>query len=205
MSGSVACAARQKADLRRELRQRCRELPEEYCRSADAAIARFLCKAPAFAGARQIFCFVGKAGEIDTLPLLRRILEQGSNLCVPLCLEPGRMEARLLQNLEDLIPGRYGILEPRLERCPPVEASSLDLALVPCLSATRQGLRLGQGGGYYDRYLAGGHVPSILLCREKMLSPELPKEDWDLSFDWLLTEQGFWHQGRKEETCCVLR
>ena len=72
MSGSVACAARQKADLRRELRQRCRELPEEYCRSADAAIARFLCKAPTFAGARQIFCFVGKAGEIDTLDVYKR-------------------------------------------------------------------------------------------------------------------------------------
>ena len=110
MSGSVACAARQKADLRRELRQRCRELPEEYCRSADRAIARSLFEAPAFAGARQIFCFVGKAGEIDTLPLLRRILEQGSSLCVPLCLEPGRMEARLLRDLEDLVPGRYGIL-----------------------------------------------------------------------------------------------
>lgn len=205
MSGPIPCAAGQKAALRKELRQRCRELPEEYCRNADADIARFLFEAPAFTGAGKIFCFVGKAGEIDTLPLLRRILEQGSSLCVPLCLEPGRMEARLLRDLADLVPGRYGILEPLPERCPPVEATDLDLALVPCLSATRQGLRLGQGGGYYDRYLAGSRVPSILLCREKMLSPALPEEDWDLSFDWLLTEKGFWRRGRKEETCCVLR
>ena len=97
----------------------------------------------------------------------------------------------------------FGVLEPQSEKLYLPEM--IDLLIVPGIIYNRAGYRIGFGGGYYDRYLAGGHVPSILLCREKMLSPELPKEDWDLSFDWLLTEQGFWHQGRKEETCCVLR
>ncbi len=196
--------AAEKARLRPRLRQRARELPAGYCTQADRDIAGHLFRSPAFQRAKSVFCFVGRAGEIDTRPILSRVLDLGHTLCVPLCVGPGQMEARALTSLEDLEPGQYGILEPRPDRCPLIPARSLALALVPCLSATRQGLRLGQGGGYYDRYLAGAEVPAILLCREEMLSESLPAESWDLGFDWLLTEKGFWHRGRRTGECSVL-
>ena len=197
----MSSQAAEKALLRRQLRRQVQALSAEYCRQADRAMGEYLFRWPAFEKAERIFCFVGRAGEIDTLPFLRRVLDRGGTLCVPLCVGPGQMEARILRSLEDLGPGKYGILEPRPDRCPLADPGSLDLALIPCLSATRSGQRLGQGGGYYDRYLAGKKIPALLLCREKMLSDTLPAESWDLSFEWLLTEKGFWHRGRRTEIC----
>ena len=58
----------------------------------------------------------------------------------------------------------------------------------PCLSCDRQGNRLGQGGGYYDRFFARYHGPAALLCREKLVSEEIPVEPHDKRFELIVTE-----------------
>ena len=196
-------AADAKKQLRAQVRAQRRALPPEVLAADSRAITERLLALPEMERAERVFCYVSLPGEVETSPLIGRLLSQGRAVLVPRCRAGGEMDLVPISSLDDLTPGAYGILEPGPDLTPTGEMP--DLAVVPALAFDRRGMRLGQGGGYYDRYLAGGHVPSILLCRERMLSPELPKEDWDLSFDWLLTEQGFWHQGRKEETCCVLR
>ena len=66
------------------------------------------------------------------------------------------------------------------------------LALVPCLAASRDGVRLGRGGGYYDRFLAHYKGAGLLLCPEALLLDELPCDDWDARFapENILTEKG---------------
>ena len=66
------------------------------------------------------------------------------------------------------------------------------LALVPCLAASRDGVRLGRGGGYYDRFLTHYKGAGLLLCPEALLLDELPCDDWDARFapENILTEKG---------------
>ena len=66
------------------------------------------------------------------------------------------------------------------------------LGLVPCLAVSRDGVRLGRGGGYYDRFLAYYKGAGLLLCPEALLLDELPCDDWDARFapENILTEKG---------------
>ena len=191
MSNVELNKAEQTKALRRDIRARIMNLSAGYCLEADKAIIRLLIESEAFDKAEKIFCFVGRSNEIDTWPILTEILRRGKTLCVPLCTaEKGCMEARSLTDLSQLRPGRYGILEPDPKTSTLVEPEELDLVLAPCLSCTREGVRLGQGIGYYDRYLAKVQAPTVVLCREKLISESLPQEPWDLTFRYVLTENG---------------
>ena len=54
----------------------------------------------------------------------------------------------------------------------------------------RAGRRLGRGGGYYDRLLPQLHCPTVLICREQLMSPEVPVEEHDMRCTMLVTEKG---------------
>jgi 5-formyltetrahydrofolate cyclo-ligase len=68
------------------------------------------------------------------------------------------------------------------------------LALIPCLAVDKQGVRLGRGAGYYDRFLTrfGQTGPKLLLCPEALVFPALPTDEWDVPFTpgEILTENG---------------
>ena len=123
------------------------------------------------------------------MPLLRLALAQGKRLVVPRVLGGGAMELVALERLDALRPRAYGILEPK-KSCALVTAADIDFAVVPCLSFDRKGRRLGQGGGYYDRLLPQLHCPTVLICREQLMSPEVPVEEHDMRCTMLVTEKG---------------
>ena len=186
---------RQKDILRRELAKAERALTPAEKNASDAAILHHVVNTTVYHRARTVFAFVGRGDEIDTLPLLRRVLADGKRLCVPRCLpgNDGRMELVEITSLNDLQPGRYGILEP----CGGRTIAALEpgaLALIPCLAVDKQGVRLGRGAGYYDRFLTrfGQTGPKLLLCPEALVFPALPTDEWDVPFTpgEILTENG---------------
>ena len=180
---------RQKAALRREAAAAEAALTSSERHLSDAAILRHVLHTPEYRRAGTVFAFVGRGSEIDTAPLLRQVLADGKRLCVPLCTAPGVMESRQVLALSELAPGAYGIPEPPAA-APLVPAEEIDLAIVPCASASPDGGRLGRGGGYYDRLLPQLHCPTVLICREQLMSPEVPVEEHDMRCTMLITEKG---------------
>lgn len=176
-----------KRRLRHEMKDKMAALTEESSRVMDERIAGHLFELEEWAKAGVIFCYVGTNGEIDTLPILAKAWESGKRVGVPLCTGPGVMEVRQVEGMDDLVPGFYGILAPK-ESCPLLLPEEIALAVIPGLSFTKEGVRLGYGGGYYDRYLPQVVCPRIALCREILLSPELPAEPHDLPMDMVVTE-----------------
>ncbi len=77
---------------------------------------------------------------------------------------------------------------------PPLEASSMSLLLVPALAIDRRGLRLGYGGGFYDRLRSNNQwrsVPCFAILPEACVSDELlPSDVWDIPFDGWISECG---------------
>jgi 5-formyltetrahydrofolate cyclo-ligase len=86
---------------------------------------------------------------------------------------------------------RFGILEPPPD-APSFAPYSVDLALVPGLVFTRDGARLGYGGGFYDRLLPDlrADVPRVGVTRDALVVNALPLEDWDVRMTHLCTESG---------------
>ena len=195
-TGKVAQAMRsiaeQKAELRKAIRQRVREMAPEAAESSNEAVCRRVLEhLDEYLQAKTLFCFVGTNTEIDTAPIILHALNAGKTVAVPLCTEPGIMEARGIARMDDLSPGAYGILEPG-ERCEVIEPDRIDLAIVPCVSCDRGGGRLGRGSGFYDRFLDGRAFPAVALCREALMVESVPLEPWDLPVDAVVTENNIY-------------
>ena len=98
------------------------------------------------------------------------------------------MEVREITSLNQLVKGAYGIMEPD-SSCREIQKEEIQLGLIPCVSADREGRRLGHGAGYYDRYLEKHpHLIHIALAFEFQIFPEVPSEKHDICPDLIVTE-----------------
>ena len=187
-----------KKSLRRELLGILNALPPETRREGDARILRRVTAMPQYQKAGRIFVFVGSGWEVDTWPLIEEALADGKTVAVPRCLpltrdmrdagEGGVMEACLIRGRGDLLQRPpLGLWEPA-EGMPVLAPEAVEFALIPCIACDRKGRRLGRGGGYYDRFLAGSGFTKVALCRQVMLREELPSEDFDETVDFIVTE-----------------
>ena len=179
----------EKKQLRRLLLEQMRALPPAYCRKADEAIYRHVAALPAYQTARTICVYVGMAHEIDTKPLIERMLAEGKRVGVPLCVGKGVMEMREIGGLDELQAGTWGILEPAPD-APLLQPDEIDLGLIPCVSGNEAGQRLGYGGGFYDAYLAKAPFLRVLLCRKAMMTAPIPLEPHDAMMDVVVSEDG---------------
>lgn len=132
---------------------------------------------------------MGTEDEINTKPIIEDILKRGKRAGVPKCISKGIMEVYEIHSMDDLAPGKYGILEP-VDTCEKISPKEIDLALIPCLSCGRDGHRLGYGGGYYDRYLNQVKGTLAVLCRRALMCDEIPTEDHDKNMDFVICEEG---------------
>ena len=136
--------------------------------------------------AGSVFVYVSSGGEAQTHELIAALLDQGKTVAVPRVLpEPGVMQPVVIHALDDFASGRFGIPEPttheHLDETP-------DVTLVPGLAFTRTGHRLGQGGGFYDRYLAQHPATyKIGLCFNEQLAESLPSDEHDIVMDEVVT------------------
>ena len=186
VSDVIPDAVKEKQRLRLLAQEKIIQMSEENRNAVDRKIIRRLLARPEYRSADTVFCFVGTEYEINTKPVLEQTLKDGKNLAVPRCSENGQMDARLIHSLSELHPGRFGILEPPASA--PL-AAAIGLSVIPCLSATPEGDRLGHGGGYYDRFLARfPKIPAVLLCREALLVEHLPTEKFDQRISVVITE-----------------
>ena len=177
----------EKQMLRTSLRALTQSLPDAYIERSDRGIRETLLSLPQWNGARAVFIYAGIGREVDTGRIIRAALDAGKTVALPRCLTGGKMEALMITSLDALKPGRFGIPEPdassRILR-----PQAVELAVVPCVAADRQGYRLGYGGGYYDRYLEGLSLKTVCLCRERLLQEFLPHDDFDRPVNIVVTE-----------------
>lgn len=173
---------------RREIRSRINKLDPIYCQTADAAIYRHILSLPDYQQASCIFCYISVDKEVNTRPLIEHAWITGKQVVVPKCTGRGIMELFEIHSYDDLEPGYYGILEPRFY-CIPVLPSSIQFAVIPCLSCDRQKNRLGHGGGYYDRYLEHTSFTTAAICREKILLEHVCCEPHDQPVNMVITEK----------------
>ena len=178
----------EKKALRRRVREQLSALSRsELVRSDDALFEKFL-SLPQVEEAQTVFAFWGIPGkEPDTARLVRELVRRGKTVGLPRMLPDHRMEVRRYDPDRPLVSVSFGISEPG-EDCPLIAREAINRVLVPAVCYDRRGYRLGFGGGYYDRWLAGFSGVTVGLCREAVLQEAVPTEAHDARVDLLLTE-----------------
>ncbi len=139
-------------------------------------------------GARTVAGYYPIASELDVLPLLGLLHGVGTDLALPVTpTVRGPLKFRQWSPSDQLMQGRFGIMEPLEER---LEVAP-DAILVPMLAFNRAGHRLGYGGGYYDMTLrslrARAKVTAIGVAFDEQETDALNDEAHDEALDWLLT------------------
>lgn len=184
-----------KKELRRELLARRSALSSERVEQASDAIQDAITAMPAFGRAREVLLYMAVRGEVRTGRLLDALLRRGARVLLPRC-EPGAsgvMHLACLTCREELRPGAHGIPEPSPEMCARVDNFAPDVAIIPGVAFDRRGCRLGYGGGYYDRLLAGPAFERTLLVAPAyafQIVDVLPADPWDRPVHRLVTENG---------------
>ena len=128
-------------------------IPDDQREASDRAICRRVADHPALREARMVLSYMAFAGEVDLAGLHDTLRDQGKGLCFPVCRDEGVIQALSPRDEDCWEEGRYGIWAPDAGRSELVAPEEIDVVLVPCVAFDASRLRLGWGGGYYDRFL----------------------------------------------------
>ena len=176
-----------KVRLRRLLRERRRTLTREQQAAAARSVADRVAALPPWREARRIALYLPADGEIDTAPLAALARRDGKALFLPVIRDDDSLAFAGWKKHARLEPNRFGIPEPPTEAAH-CGAGELDVICLPLVGWDRAGSRLGMGGGFYDRTLAGVDGTVLIgLAHECQEVGTLPLQDWDVRLDYVAT------------------
>ena len=162
-----------KSELRKQVLQEMKALPQEQKQAIDQALTERLLKHPFYQEAKVIASYLSFPHEFQTQELIEQALKDGKKVLIPKTYPKGRMDF-VVYDPHQLVKTSFGLLEPQGD-LEVVDASQIDLIHVPGLVFTTEGYRIGYGGGYYDRYLKhfpGHTLSTIYPCQIQDFSPE---------------------------------
>lgn len=183
-----------KAEVRARIRAGRSARPEQARTDAAAALARHvLTLLPEHPG--TVAVYLSMPTEPGTGPLIDAVLAAGHRVVAPRITADG-LDWVALEARSTLAQGPLGIREPVGPALPADALRYADVVLLPGLAVDSSGVRLGQGGGYYDRALAGvasnadgGPLRVVVLFDDEVLDT-VPSEPHDCRVDAVLTPGG---------------
>jgi 5-formyltetrahydrofolate cyclo-ligase len=188
-TGSDAAPA--KTALREFHLRRRRDRTEAERAQAAAALAATL--VDRLAGVATVAAYVPLPLEPGAGRLPDALTGTGARVLLPVVPDSGRQLDWAVAGGR-LATGRYGLLQPDGPRLGPAALGEADVVVLPALALDRRGVRLGRGGGYYDRALAAARPDAVLVAVvfDDELVDELPAEPHDRRIGAVVTPSGGW-------------
>jgi len=178
-----------KSLLRNKLRKKVAAISKAKKRQKSLVVCQGLWRSDFIQEADRVLVYAGRIDELDTMPLIRRLLRQGKAVYLPRMDEKDVLLYRIKSLRKDLQLGAYGIHEPRKLKSRQGNIRGMDLAIVPGLGFTREGVRLGRGGGHFDRLLAkAGHVVKIGVGFREQILIKIPSMRHDVRMNFVFTD-----------------
>lgn len=191
-----------KKALRHALRQARRAIPSARAEAAAKAVAKRVCRHKAWQRAQHVAIYLSGDGELDTGPLIDAARQAGKTVYLPVIRPPrgcaGRRAAITLgvlvfrQQGVALKRGALWVLEPVRGQTPIRPLAQIDLMVMPLVGFDDAGYRLGMGGGFYDRTLAGRgrfrRPYRMGVAHACQRVPALPHDPWDQRLDTCVTD-----------------
>jgi 5-formyltetrahydrofolate cyclo-ligase len=183
-----------KQSLRKNILTLREQLPGDIKATHDAAILSRLLHTPEYISAGTVLGYMNFGSEFASEQWVARTLVDGKRLVLPrVNRHTNTLDLYFVDDLENqLASGLWGIREPVVERCERLNAiNEVEFALLPGIAFSRNGARLGYGGGFYDKLLAlAGRLRPVLAVAAYGLQvvETLPQEETDVGVDWIVTE-----------------
>lgn len=173
-----------KQALRKQIREQKRALTPEEIDAASSRLGELFAASRLYQQAKTIYGYLPYNQEVRTVPMLQRALREGKRIAVPKVYGE-EMRFIYLEDFSRVAPGYAGIPEPMDDG--PVAEDKTALVLMPGLAFDKEGHRIGYGGGFYDKFLAAEpEHPTLALCYEFQMRPQLPTEEFDIPVDCVL-------------------
>ncbi|MFJ6855296.1 5-formyltetrahydrofolate cyclo-ligase [Streptomyces sp. NPDC091271] len=184
-----------KTTLRREILAARRHLTSEDVRRTAAVLASAAADLPELTGARTVAAYVSVGREPGTHALLDALRARGVRVLLPVLMADNDLDWAVFEGAEHLVPVGRGLLEPDGERLGPRAVLDAEAVLLPGLAVDGRGMRLGRGGGSYDRVLArlasaGAHPALVVLLYDDEVVARVPDEPHDHPVDAVVTPTG---------------
>ena len=173
-----------KKALRADIRARKRAMTEQQISEKSAALGKRFAETEQYKAAKTIYGYLPYNQEVRTVPMLQKALDDGKKVAVPK-VYGDEMRFILLEDLSRVEKGYSNIPEPIDDG--PVAEDETALVLMPGLAFDPQGHRIGYGGGFYDKFLSREPAhPTVALCYDFQVFPQLDTEEFDIPVDLVL-------------------
>ncbi len=166
----------EKAKVRSELGT-IRIRPDERKKASDL-ICKRISSLDEWMSAKTVLLYAPLPDEPDILCLI----DYSKTICFPRYNADRTYEAAAVNHLNDLVPGKFGILEPS-DRCNKLKPTEINLTLVPGVAFDKDMNRLGRGRGFYDRWLMDLSSKKIGVGFDHQLLEVVPTEPHDAKLD----------------------
>ncbi|MBQ0829428.1 5-formyltetrahydrofolate cyclo-ligase [Streptomyces tagetis] len=199
MSGTRGADGSGKRALRRALLAAREALEPGEVEAAAGELAARALTLPELAGARSVAAYVSVGAEPGTLALLDALRARGVRVLLPVLLADNDLDWGAYTGPGSLTRVRHGgrmeLCEPSGEKLGPEAVTAADAVLLPGVAVDGRGMRLGRGGGSYDRVLArlerAGARPALLvLLYDAEVVERVPAEPHDRPVDAVVTPSG---------------
>ncbi|GGR24632.1 5-formyltetrahydrofolate cyclo-ligase [Streptomyces netropsis] len=184
-----------KGELRQALLAVRAGLTSDDVKVAEEALGRRALELPELARARTVAAYVSVGREPGTRALLEALRARGVRVLLPVLLPDNDLDWGLYRGADLLVRASRGLLEPGGERLGPDAVTGADTVLLPGLAVDGRGMRLGRGGGSYDRVLArlerAGATPArVVLLYDDEVVARVPEEPHDHPVHAVVTPGG---------------
>ncbi|MEJ2696710.1 MAG: 5-formyltetrahydrofolate cyclo-ligase [Candidatus Sulfobium sp.] len=184
---------RDKKSIRKELLDKRDAIPTEVRKIKDRLICERVLSLAEVVRAHTLFLFASFRSEVDTFGIMRSSLAAGKKVLVPrVDRERHILFLCEIRNVDELVPGYMGIPEPPLNSQEiPADVNDIDLVIIPGAGFDPAGNRIGYGGGYYDRLLAGlkRDIPVVAPAYEEQIAGSIPAEPHDIRVTVIVTDR----------------
>lgn len=173
-----------KKQLRTQIREQKRAMSEQQIQQASARLGELFAASQAYKNAKTIYGYLPYNQEVRTVPMLEQAIKDGKRVAVPKVYGED-MKFIYITDFSRVEKGYAGIPEPVADE--PVADDPTALVLMPGLAFDKEGHRIGYGGGFYDRFLAAEpNHPTLALCYDFQMLPQLETEEFDIPVDCVL-------------------
>lgn len=178
-----------KKKIRKEKLATLKKISPEEKKRVEERIYKHLFATSYWKNAKTIALTVSQKIEIDTLPIVKEAEKEGKRIVMPRAKKQRNMDFVPFTKETPMESSSFGLLEPA-PHLAAIEKDRIDLVIVPGLAFSRDGYRIGFGGGYYDRFLEDYSGTKIALVLEEQKIPLWKPESFDIPMDALITQDG---------------
>ncbi|XP_045461716.1 5-formyltetrahydrofolate cyclo-ligase [Harmonia axyridis] len=193
---TMSTITKHKSELREDVSRKLAALSSKEKEKQSDVVVKKVLELPEFNHSQRVSIFLSTDNEINTRPIVETIFQKEKQCFIPRYSKNGMEMVKLhsMVDWENLPLTPWNIKQPKLkeERENALDTGGLDLIIVPGVAFTKNGKRLGHGGGYYDRYIRTIRekqktpVVTVAVAFQEQILDDIPTHEHDEIIDKIL-------------------